>query len=554
MHRNLLLNLLSERNYEAIGNLFKNEKSEEITFCNNYSKNFSSVYAQIEKNIKISINSKLLAYCFYTEDIEFLKELSFTCDINELLVTSPYRSTLIYFKQGKNILEYLLINANFDDSFIKELFHSFISNTKLELLILLLQYNYVPNNITITDAIYDNNIDSIKFLLENNCNVQLAFDECKFYYSDVYYYDQNVSIDMIKLLINYNISLSNNINELLFHASRINSTEILLFCINHELNSCDINTALKISCENNHLDTMKLLLQNNADINNINDEDLLYVNHDTMKFLIENGYCFEKQILSEMLNRIIENNADMDYIMYMVDIGADFNIFINKEAPRKDLFDLIIHKDNRELIKYLIENYHSEILRDANYLIQSCMIFEKIYIMEYLISVFELNYGDNELNALFYKACILGKYTSAEYLSKKIINVYTDENLFTEVIKNRNYGNDNILKLLTTFNVPVPNKLDFKKSNQSMCDIDIITYIIKNNPGVLNENNIGRKVSFRGETFIVNNLLEFSVWAGACVVAEFLLELGLSPMMNDAQSFKLTKHNKMLELLEKYRG
>lgn len=207
MYRDQLFNLLVKKDYESIGDLFKTHANEFVS-CELFST--SSLFSPLnvdDQSITL-INTKLFAYCTSFQDIEFLKELLFVENIEEIFETYEYTNIYMWIeKGGKIILEYLIKNLNWDDLRIEDLLYHFICSNKIELVIVLLHNGFIPNNDDIERALCDNKIDIVKLFLENNYNVQSALDSCIFYDSlnnDI----SCIDMHMIKLLISYGISLS----------------------------------------------------------------------------------------------------------------------------------------------------------------------------------------------------------------------------------------------------------------------------------------------------------------------------------------------------------
>lgn len=556
--RDKLLNAVINRDYTTIKDIFnelsKDQNSGLMQFFREKNAVIKKPYTEIEVN-KL-FNYKLFMYAVYYQDISFLQELLFIDNFTDIFGNSHIPQIICL--QETNILEFLLENIDSNHLPIEKLFdYVIIFDTKPEIANILLKYGHVPSPENIYDSIYYNIVDIIKIFIDYQLHtqVQSAFDKCVFYNEHINpnnwdKFDDECSciqLDMLQLLTN-NIPLTDNINDVFYHSAQNDLTDMILFCLDN-FNTCNINTGFKISCLNNRVDSMKILLKYGADINIIDETDLLFINTNTVKFLIQNKYFFSGEMLSDALIQIIKNDSEIDDIHYMLDIGADLGALLDIDYKERDVLAIMmVQNGNMELIKYIVENYYNKIITDTDTLIRLCIQYQQIEILEYLLSVFELNY---DFNSLFYDACINGRSTSAEYLVKKIDHIQFDEELFSKIITNGIGQYIKVLKLLMKYDVPVPKKLSYNELVTALFHNEIIFYIIKKNPDLLNENNFGRHIANKNGYFTINNILEMAVFRNNYELTEYLLDAGMDPRLNGGESFRMA-NEKMLKLLEKY--
>ena len=397
--------------------------------------------------IKLSelITRKLIMYCIYCSDVDFLREI---CTGHSKNIFERDRES--YFSNiisagSASIFEFILTNMDLSQSTLDELCEYIVELDNTTCLIILLNTNYQPSIDSIKYAIQYLSRGAIKIFLEENYMVQLAFDSIAFYNpvanDPISFIEEELRVftdfQMIKLLVEHNIDISNKINDLLLHAIQSNILDLAMMCLESE---CDINTALKVGCINNNLEMMEHLLQLGADINVINGDDFAYIKLPSIKFLIQYKFIFNVEDISKVFHLILFSDCMVADIEYMLDIGANFDkIFMTERiVSERSWFEFIVWKNKFDIMKFLATRYLDYLLPELNRLFLVSVVCDKVDIMEYILSL-GANIDPDYSKQAFILACWYGHLGVVTHLLDKGVDINSiEDHLFTLIAKKKN--------------------------------------------------------------------------------------------------------------------
>ena len=352
------------------------------------------------------------------------------------------------------------------------------------------------DNTALMYAIKNNNINNIKLLLNNNCRIDLKNTHN---YNSLLLACYHNNIDVVKLLLNKNIKLNtsnynndnsltiacNNKNTLLINLlleqniildhysyndfwnaflitirnNDVNSFKILLNYsknldknnINRKLNQ---KTLLMYACQYGRYNIVKLLLQNNVNINlsfcNFYAIDYALINnHHKIAFLLASHKQFIFSNFQTLEYAVKYNNIDVTKILiYKLN---DTDIIYNKNK----LIELSINNDNLNIIKILLQKFIFNISTIKNFL-QKSLILNSYKCFDYLLNLnisnnIDFNFTNKDGNTLFMLACYKLFPQIIKSLLTKNINIFMknklNEDIFmffgknSTVFNNPNYDN-----------------------------------------------------------------------------------------------------------------
>lgn len=592
-NRNYILPLLISQSYDELSKLFTKEANipdQIINMCssnvyvfiidgiqtiddNSYHNYFGG--ADIQISISDLINAKLFAYCIHHSDEDFLKELLIVDNREDMLERSG-EDRLDDIVENDKIFKIILSYMNLKQTTIEKFFESAINMQCTKVVIILLDMGLQPSADSIKSAIENDATDTLEILLEYNCdNIQSGFDSCVFYdttmnypackmYSDDRIY---ANVDTIKILLKYNINILGKLNDLLYYACQNDELDLVIFCV--EYGECDTVTALKVACLNNNFEIMTYLLELGVVINLIDDKDLLYTDIKMIKFLLQHEYVFTTQVLFETFYILLLATPTMEIINYMTDIGADFEkLFYTEEylsyyPDRKSWLVNIICYNKIDVMKYLVNNYADKL--DFDKLIIMGIVNGKVDIVKYLLTV-KPEFDICKSN-IFVEACYHGHLSSVKYLLDMGVDVNSiEDNLFNTVAGKKDIKNDltyhgtngngcaDILKLLFSYNIPIPKNNIFGSYDDRILDIDIIRYLVTHgfdiNEDIISPDIIYLMGYMRETELKIINLLDLSIYRHKTDIIEFLLENGMDPTVNDNNAIKISNAISALDVTE----
>jgi ankyrin repeat protein len=514
---------INEKRLEII-ELWKNKEYDKISKLINCHNSFSNCSAS------------LLKYCEQYNDRE-LTEIIFSTDDGIKLGYEWLR--WIVKNNYPEIFEKLLI-GNIPGNFSSIWLTIINSDDYVIYIEILSKLNIEISNNYITIAVTYDKINVIKYLIENNYNVQEAIDNIK--------YETNMSQTMIKLLYHNNIDLSKSLYWI-FHGCIgvvVNNLDPIKLLIEIYQNY-DINILLRYTCSHNDIMIIKYLLEIGANINIIDNECLEYTNIETIKFLHQHGLVIDELVLNDKLF-INVNDGNFDNVIWLIEHGANMEFVLNGQKsinyPTKSIeypaTDNLVLNDNLKMLKFLAENYYHLLQPEITRLLIVACANGRCKIMKYLFGL-----GANLDNRALIAACFFGHMDVVNLLlswgmdfkniDDDLFEVIHDgyryinhsSSTYTKLITSDPilkchyyyYGSDyiDILKLLINHNVPIcDTKLLF--NSELLLDIDFIKYSME----------MGLDINVKIEGYVgYDNLFTYSIHMCKWHVAEFLLKCGI---------------------------
>lgn len=354
-----------------------------------------------------------------------------------------------YNKDNKNALYYSLINGcyNISDYLIK--YGSNLNETIIKTKIMYnmcIQCNYILleylliHNVSIYDKSIIYFISNIKNELEkdyyNDINIYLNGNDKQLFIERNKYF--NNYYKFIHILINNGIKISNLSNNiLLINAIQNNDIDNVnkYIKLGYDINFIYKNKSCLMYGINNY-DITKLLIDNGAYINYVNDD-----NENILKYTI--------------------NNQNLQIIQLLINNGCDYNYLCNNKHI------IFYFVNNINILKYFIEelNVNINILDDNN----NNLLYYTIYHNDDTIIKYLLHKNINTNNVNNENKCILFYYIyNNKYNYANLILNNTNINLLYNISFN-NYNNLNIIEYLHKIN------FDFNKND---CNNNKFEYII----------------------------------------------------------------------------
>lgn len=364
-------------------------------------------------NIMDLLYSKLFAYSCYNSDTEFIKELLYLHNIRifdfyyyddsiKLCNDNTFRFILDNFRVGTRLI----------DNLINE---RFLLNERTDLLISILQYKHRISNYTIISAIADNHINLIRVLIENNQNVQEAINNTNVYSCHI------SDISMAKLLRDHGIDITKKLNNSFIKSIEYDNIELTEHFLNYD--EINIESGFLEAISNNNIRIIELLLKYGADINSISANQLNNSNINTIKFFYEHNYRFTTESLSTILYNILCTQLNFNDVLYIIDIGADMDIVC--KIKNNGWLMTAIYNNYYELFTYLANNHLGKLISEKSLLVESCIHYGNIKMLEYLSEIIEIDYKEIILEHLFYKACQYKQCDSVIYVLKLGFDIKT---------------------------------------------------------------------------------------------------------------------------------
>lgn len=209
--------------------------------------------------------------------------------------------------------------------------------------------------IVIEQAILDVNRDILIFLLDNNLNKENLLFYCAKYNH----------LNIIKLLVKYNVNLRQETDMALYYASGSGNLDIVKYLIHSGLYE-HIASSFDESYKNNHFETTKFLLEQDTMINDpefrrfyfkSNMIKSLKYNLDIFKILVEYGirYNFDMSFLNEIL---IDSAGDGNLNIVKTLIEYNHNYQLNLDLENAIIFSR--EQNERETLNYLKTHYSED--------------------------------------------------------------------------------------------------------------------------------------------------------------------------------------------------
>jgi ankyrin repeat protein len=280
----------------------------------------------------------------------------------------------------------------------------------------------------------------------------------------------------LKLLKYINNELQ-DFSMLLIIACKFNKIEIIEYLISiHSFNEHAIYNAIRISCLNDNLESLKALCIH-FNIKNeyfrINSDLLLFPESTNVsKFIIEK-FEFEKNEIVD--NLFIFKFTDEIFIKYILD---KFIITASDITSNNNLLWISINCDEQFIIflcKYFFSNMSSEDIRsNGNALLNYSCKYGRIYLVKFLIRVYKLNEIDIRSNYNFSirKAIKYGHWKLVKFLIKKFNITKKDLSILNYSCLKGAYRHNNIFifnKLIRMFCL---NKVEVLREDSGTSDED----------------------------------------------------------------------------------
>jgi ankyrin repeat protein len=231
-------------------------------------------------------------------------------------------------------------------------------------------------------------------------------------------YVQNNDLVQIKKLIS--TVLQNDLDKGLSLASEKGHLEVVKYLFE---NGADIHAkndeALIWASMNGHLEVVKFLVKNGADIHSNEDEALIYASTkghlNIVKYLIGNGANIH--VHDDYPLRLASSNGNLDFVKYLVENGAD--IYYNDEALK-----LALQNGHLEVVQYLIQNKANENILDKD------KDKDKDEDENNKITLKEIfSYSENKLNHILKEYKDKTEYNYLEKINAVIIFLFNDKKL-----------------------------------------------------------------------------------------------------------------------------
>ena len=171
---------------------------------------------------------------------------------------------------------------------------------------------------------------------------------------------KNRDLELVKELILKGANVLANNGEIIVDAVKNNYDIFKLLAVKAiiDFNNVDFwnGFLLRLSAENGHLDMVKFLVQNGADIHMLDDYALLFAAEnghlDVVKFLVQNGANIQSR--SDRALRFAAQNGQLDVIEFLVKNGAD--IHDNDDEALREASE----NGHKDVVKFLMDQYQDK--------------------------------------------------------------------------------------------------------------------------------------------------------------------------------------------------
>lgn len=300
----------------------------------------------------------------------------------------------------------------------------------VDILKLLFEYGYVMDDDYILYVLHKNYTSIIQYLISNNYDVQNTVD--------IFEKLISINLETLKLLTYNNIQFDKNLKTMYSSIINYNKMDCILYLM--EINPYDnVNDLMLLSRDN--LNMWKYFLGIGADVNYVDNKNIMGLRMDTIKFLFACGYHMTDDNMNELLKRKIYDVSVND-IIYLLEYGADIHHVLND----KELLKKVLHWGEFEHMKYLLENHYELLGPTINDMFISKCIMGQLKSVQYL---YDLGVDMNGIVLVF--GCFFGNYDIVKFLFEH--GFKTDENLFV-AIKNGCCGNGETYNMIRQYTSP----------------------------------------------------------------------------------------------------
>ena len=466
----------------------------------------------------------ILKYALSTLNIELFTH---TCTANNLdaNILSGISRHDIFHPQFENILSADLI---FRDE-VKIIMNSSTYYYTIPFLKIILRYIRNVNDeyvkIFFRNSVYNNNIESIQYIIDYGYNFGLQFDEIITSNNNQY-----INTCTYEFLEENNIDIASHINEIGTIFCCNNNIDGIIFCLSRGAN---VNYLLKTIGTDTNLTTIKILIDNNADLNLFNIMNLMsetdLIDLDIIIFLVDNGIdisnYIDKLILHAINNAI--NSASVEHVIYFINMGVDIHI-------HDDIFLFFaVERNEIKIVKLLLDNGADIHARN-----NSILSFNKEKLRDYVTRFFMDSDGVDHIfiNRLYFE------------------NNENKLDVFKYLVNNGAI-------------ISEPNDIHayYKHTLHGSIDEEVLIYFLDLGCDLNRVINIG--MNWKGEPEYVFSILEYMVWCGEIDAVRLFLKYGADPSRNNYKSIlSAIKKNRseiipllldnapldILELVEKY--
>ena len=421
-----------------------------------------------------------------------------------------------------DMCKFILTHTQVSPEIISEFFCCIISTQKTNFLDVFASHGHKMSNLQIQSSIMRNYLDVVKYAIANNYDVQLVFDECIFYYKDGHStYDMPQNVQMLQLLVDHQINISEKILDLSLNGAKHGSLELIEYCYKHN-SSIDINAVLLVACLNNKENVIKFTLELGADINSISAGDLIDTNLNTIKLCLKYNMQIDFNTINHIFAKYFLYEEITDLII-LISYGADSNCIFDQENKFEhsllNMIEHIIYKKyhllNSKLeyivsmgkishIKYLADTCFDKLQPELNRLFVVASANGKDDMVNYLLDLgADIHTGDD---MAFASACFFGHFDTVKLLLDRgvditmitrdvcLLSVYGcistgkfigygmliegNDTIFRNDLFNFGKNHLDIFKLLMENNVPVLSSDIFSILPRTHCNNYILMYIL----------------------------------------------------------------------------
>lgn len=494
-------------------------------------------------------------------------------DIPKLLIES---GSLL--KINNEIFVYVLEHIRLTDTFLHHVFDK--NKIDIKCFKFLLERGIEIDWEIFEKIIKNNNIDIIKYLIEENYDIQSLYDTMIFVDIDL----SEMNLDTFKFL-HQNIRTEKHICHIFRDMIKGHDLEAVEFLVDSFI-ELDLNTGFNMACGWGDVNIMKYLSEKGAGIKN-KDEFVVNYSFDTVKFLIENGHNYPH--INWEIRKAFANDADLTNVKWLLQYGTMDLVFESNYDHRKYRIDFTkepnsyhflvcimeytISMNRMSHLEFLVENHFDQLrpeltrlfvvacsngrLEMAKFLLKSgaeiheqsmisACYFGHIHIINFLLEMglqFDEIKSVNLFETLFNTGLPFAYDIDKNPYEKIIVNennmlrndIYYNDNCF---INNKKYTD--IVRLLINHNVDVKNYNYAKHCRKGLLEMDIINYFL---PSI----NINEEI--KNKYTIIEQCVNFNKYD----IAKFFLDYGAKPEITDERLRKLLLENtKMYDLFKEY--
>lgn len=367
------------------------------------SDNYDELKKLVSRYDIIDVKYSMLVYCIDNNDEELLIKLVNKHKDYEFLDDCGYYQDKIGSCKNKVIIDKLfeIDKINFDK--IEFLTHKAIQHDNIYIINKLQNIGYELDYGDLASVLFNGTIEYIKSIIHLYDNVQNMFNDQFYNYCGNWYIP--MTIEKIKYLISINIDITKYICPIINICLRRNDTEFVIFL--HGLGAILISDHITLICKNKNIILLKYFLQQGI-ICNMDKTNFEYPTYEMIKLLQDYGYNFSDEIIKHILTQVLKyNDDDIEEIQKIFD---EFGILdFEKDFP---IFEYVIHKNNIEVMKFIINNNIGKLDINKLFVVASCNGH-----VEMAKLLLDIN-SNVDYNLAFEGACYFGQRDMVKYLLK----------------------------------------------------------------------------------------------------------------------------------------